>query len=498
MGAPVVLFSKPGRESGRSRGGAGRSGRLNLGTRGGAASRPGETALDTWTVAAAALFLLLFGLMSGRLEKSIITPPMAFTFFGLMLSPFITSYSDLHPRSETLKLLAELTLVLVLFTDASRIRIRSLRRQYNLPLRLLGVGLPLTVVTGTLAAWWLLPGLEVWEAAALAAILAPTDAALGQATVSNPAVPGRIRQTLNVESGLNDGLSLPLVLITLSVASAAQDNGTLSYWLMFAAKQVGLGPVAGAAVGFGGGWLILRAKQRGWMSHVFEYLSALGLAGLAYCGADLIGGNGLIAAFVCGLTLGNTAPGACTRLREFAEAEGQLLVLVTFLAFGAVMVTPSVEYCTWSGLAYAVLSLTLVRMLPVWLCLKGTGLRPMSWLFIGWFGPRGLASILYALLMFDSFPIQGMATVFSLVVLTVLLSVYAHGISAAPLARLYGARASDLRAAPGQEMPEELVIVDPLPVRLPYVGQAHHPPSGPAPEPGESANLSGPAARKGQ
>ncbi len=431
--------------------------------------------MDTWIVAAACLFLLLFGLISGRLEKTILTPPMAFVGFGLLISPFLAFKGDVHLGSEMLKLLAEITLVLVLFTDASRIRFASLKRQYNLPLRLLGVGLPLTVLTGFLAGWWLLPGLQLWEAAALAAILAPTDAALGLATISNPSVPGRIRQTLNVESGLNDGLSLPLVLITLSLASASQEAAGRAYWIMFAIKQVGLGPLAGVVVGWGGGWLMVRAMRRGWMSHVFQNLAALGLAGLSYCGAGLIGGNGLIAAFVCGLTLGNTAPGATRYLREFAESEGQLLVLVTFLAFGAVMVVPSMAYLSWRTLAYAALSLTLVRMIPVWLCLGGTGLRPTTRLFVGWFGPRGLASILYALLMFDQFKIGGMAELFSLVTITVLISVYAHGISAAPLARSYGAYMSAHASPPGQESPEEVVVVDPLPVRLPYSEQAHRP-----------------------
>ena len=429
--------------------------------------------MDTWTVAAAALFLLIFGLVSGRLEKSIITPPMAFTVFGLMLSPFIFQYTDIRLKGEVLKLLAEITLILVLFTDASRIRLSSLRKHYHLPLRLLGLGLPLTVLAGALAARWLLPGLELWEAAALAAILAPTDAALGQATVANPAVPERIRQALNVESGLNDGLALPLVLITLSLASASAQAGSWDYWLWFAGKQVVLGPLAGAAVGFGAGWLILRATRHGWMSQVFQDLSALGLSVLAYCAAELLGGNGLIAAFICGLTLGNTAPAVCTSLHEFAEAEGQLLVLITFLAFGAVMAVPALEGCSWRTLVYAGLSLTVVRMLPVCLSLLGAKLRPPTWLFIGWFGPRGLASILFALLMLDRFQLKGMGEIFSVVVVTVFFSVFAHGVSAAPLARAYAAKAASLPAPPGMDKPGEMVVVEPLPVRLPFQEQSH-------------------------
>ncbi|MCB2227193.1 MAG: cation:proton antiporter [Desulfarculaceae bacterium] len=433
--------------------------------------------MDTWIIAAACLFLLAFGLFSGRLEKTVITPPMAFVGFGLLISPFVAfEQGSIRLGGEMLKLLAEITLVLVLFTDASRIRFKSLRRQYNLPLRLLGIGLPLTVVTGFLAGWWLLPGLSLWEAAALAAILAPTDAALGQATIVNPTVPGRIRQTLNVESGLNDGLALPLVLITLSAASASQEASGGGYWLGFALRQVGLGTLAGVVVGWGGGRLIVGALEKKSMSHVFLGLAALGLAGLAYCGAELATGNGLIAAFVCGLTLGNTAPGAARYLREFAESEGQLLVLVTFLAFGAVMVEHSLPFFTWRSVAYAALSLTLVRMVPVWLCLSGTGLDPSSRLFVGWFGPRGLASILYALLMFDQFKIAGMSELFSLVIITVLVSVYAHGISAWPLAKAYGAYMSAKQGPPGRERPEEMVILDPIPVRLPYHEQAHRPP----------------------
>ncbi len=408
-----------------------------------------------------ALGILGFGLISRRVQTSVLTPPIVFVALGLVVSGIL----DLDVGESLVHTLAELTLVLVLFTDASRIDLKLLRRQHDLPVRLLALGMPLTVILGTLAAVWLFPEFTLWEAALLAAVLAPTDAALGQAVVSSPKVPVRIRQALNVESGLNDGIALPLVLVLMSTcASAVAGQGGASYWLQFAALQVTLGPLVGIAVGWVGGQLVEWGTRSRWMNHTFQHLSALGLALLAYAGAELIGGNGFIAAFVAGLTLGNTAKSICTRLVEFAEAEGQLLTLLVFLTFGATMVPGVFAHLSWQAVLYGVLSLTVLRMLPVAMSLLGVGLRGSTVLFLGWFGPRGIASILFGLLVVGRSVLVHREEIFLVVVVTVLFSVVAHGVTSYPGSVWYSRHAEGLH-----EHAEEHKDVAEMPVRIRHV-----------------------------
>ena len=277
------------------------------------------------TLAAIALFILAFGLISGRIQKSVISPPMVFVLFGLLVSNRVLGVIDLTAENEIIRTVAELTLVLVLFTDASRINLSNLRREHNIPVRLLSLGLPLCIVFGTLLAAIVFDYLSFLEGAILATILAPTDAALGQAVVSSPRVPVRIRQALNVESGLNDGIALPILLFFISVAGAAEQTETSGFWIRFAAMQLVLGPIVGIAVGFFGGKLVEQAGRTEWMSRTFQELAALGLSFLAYALAEMVNGNGFISAFCAGLTLGNTSRAVCTCLYEFAAAKGHTL-----------------------------------------------------------------------------------------------------------------------------------------------------------------------------
>lgn len=401
-----------------------------------------------------------YGLISGRLQTGIVTPPIAFAAFGLLIGQGGLHLADFQIDREIIHLLAEITLVLVLFSDAARIDLANLRRDHNLPIRMLAIGMPLTIAMGTVAALLIFPGVSVWEAALLAAILAPTDAALGQAVVSSSVVPVRIRQALNVESGLNDGIALPVVLLFASVASAAQDVHAASDWLIFGLKQVTLGPLAGAAVGIVGAKLIDRAAARRWMTESFEGLGVLAVAALAYLSADLIGGNGFIAAFIAGLCFGNTIKGECTFLFEFAETEGQFLTLVTFLIFGAAMLPMLYGNIDWPILIYALLSLTVIRMLPVAASLVGAGINPRTMFFLGWFGPRGLASILFALLILEKSDIPFRNEALLITIFTVAVSTVVHGVSAAPGARAYAAAAEKMGPC------EETKPVSEMPVRL--------------------------------
>ncbi|MBE9170550.1 cation:proton antiporter [Pleurocapsales cyanobacterium LEGE 06147] len=409
--------------------------------------------MTTETLAAIALFILAFGLISKPIEKSVITPPMVFTIFGLLLSPQLLGLLNVNIKSEIVLLFAEFTLILVLFTDVSRIHLKLLFQEYDLPLRLLGIGLPVMIILGTFGAnIFFQQELTIWEAAALATILAPTDAALGQAVVSSPRVPLCIRQSLNVESGLNDGICLPILLIFLSLATSqtAAAEAT-SYWLSFSAKQVILGPIVGIAVGYIGGWLLLVSSDRRWITESFRDLSVLGLSLLAYTLAEIIGGNGFISAFCAGLTLGNTA---------------RFLILLTFMIYGAIMVLPALPELTWQIVFYAIVSLLIVRSASVAISTIGMKLRGETLVFLGWFGPRGVASVLYGLLVLEETAIQGSSVIFTTMVITVLISIFAHGITAFLGANWYGDRIDQLEAKQ-PELPE-LKSVREMPVRLPW------------------------------
>ena len=412
--------------------------------------------MDVSLLAIIAFSIMAFGMISGRIEKTPISPPMIFVAMGLLLSPVALGWLHLELESELFQLLAELTLVLVLFTDASRIDLGLLWRQHDLTVRLLALGMPLTILLGGLAAFLILDQLSFWQMALLAAILTPTDAALGQAVISNKMVPLRIRQTLNAESGLNDGIALPVVVIMASCLGTSGLSEGTGYWTVFTLKQVILGPLAGVAVGYFGGRLVMLGQRSGWMNHSFQDLSAIGLSLAAYTLAELAGGNGFIAAFSAGLTLGNTARQVCRCLYEFAEAEGQLLTLLVFLTFGALMVPAALEQADAPTVLYALASLTVVRVVPVWLSLTGTGLRWDTRLFLGWFGPRGIASILFSLLVIDQAGLIAQP-LSPIVTLTVLFSILAHGMTAYPAALWYSRRTGQARQAaehtPVPEMP---------------------------------------------
>ena len=306
------------------------------------------------------------------------------------------------------------------------------------------IGHPLSIALGAAVALLLFTDLQFWEAALLAAILAPTDAALGQAVVTNRLVPVRIRQALNVESGLNDGIALPFVLIFAAFASAMHSGVDAAEWVAFGLKQVVFGPLAGVAVGYVGAKFVAACYRRQWMSESAEGMIALGLAFGAFALAEVIHGNGFIAAFVAGLTFGNTLQQKCQFLYEFAESEGQILILLTFAAFGAVMVPQAMSDITVPHVVFAVLALTVLRMLPVHLSLIGSGVKPVTSAFLGWFGPRGLASILFVLLILEEADVEHGSTLFSVVVLTVALSIVLHGATAGPAARAYGAMSDQM------------------------------------------------------
>jgi len=408
-----------------------------------------------------AAVVFAFGLVSRRLEGTILTAPIVFVAAGAILGPAGLGLVEFGIDDHAVLLLGEIALALVLFTDAARINLSVLRQNEALPLRLLGIGMPLTIALGTFVAALLITDLTFWEAAIVGTVLAPTDAALGQAVVSNPRVPIRVRQALNVEAGLNDGLSVPFLALFLTLAVAEEELQPASYWIRFALEQVGLGVFVGVGVGLAGGWLVRGASRRGWMIGSFRRLALLALALIAWALADQIGGNGFIAAFVGGLAVGPTVEGIGERLIYFTEAEGQLLNLSVFFIFG-VLVIGLIQPLSWEAALFALLSLTVIRMLPVAVSLAGTHLRSVSVLFAGWFGPRGLASIVLGLVVVGEAPLlAGRAEIELVVALTVLLSVLLHGVTAAPLSTAYGRRVEKMAA----DAPEKQGAVE-LPTRV--------------------------------
>lgn len=381
------------------------------------------------------LALLGFCVVSSRLTRRWLTTPLAWAAFGLASGSAGLGWLDFDPNAELVRLLAEATLVLLLFSDASQIPLVTLRKWVELPARLLGVGLPLTMAAGTAVAWALFDWSLV-ESAMVATILAPTDAALGHAVVSNAAVPARIRQALTVEAGLNDGIVLPGMFVLLALATADVDPDTS--WLRFWVAQVTLGPLAGLAIGASSGWLLAWSERREWSETSFVRIGSLCVAALCYLGAEEIGGNGFMAAWVGGLAFGTSAPQVSVHVHAFLEAEGKLLMLAVFLLVGCVFAGPALAGAEWNTYLFALLSLTVLRMVPVAISLVGSGTGLWSTVFLGWFGPRGLASLLFGLLIMEDQALESSRELFQVVVVTVLFSILLHGLTAGVGAERYG------------------------------------------------------------
>lgn len=376
-----------------------------------------------------------YTLIAKRLSATIVTAPMIFIALGAVFSVV-----DLDPSTDSrasLHLVAEIALVVLLFLDAAQIDPMALRARHLWPTRMLLIGLPLTVALGTVAGVFFLPGWPLVAVALVAAILAPTDAALGQAVTMNSNVPVRVRRALTVESGLNDGLALPAVLFFASMTAATTQSG--GEWILFGAKQILLGPLAGICVGALGGWALLLAKRHDTTSDIYEGIGALAIAGAAYLGAESIGGNGFIAAFVAGLFFGGIVKGACKFVYEFTESEGQLLAWASFFLIGAALVPDAIADLTWPIFALILISLLVVRPIAIWISLLGSDASPMTRLLFGWFGPRGLATALFALLVFESIPSVFGDQIINIAINAVWISALLHGITAAPLAKLYSA-----------------------------------------------------------
>jgi NhaP-type Na+/H+ or K+/H+ antiporter len=391
-----------------------------------------------WALPALAAIVLGFAAVSRRLEGTPVTAPMVFVGAGLVLGAKAAGIVDPIPSESTVKLLASATLAVVLFGDAARIDLRALREEYLLPARLLGIGLPLTILAGFGAALVLFGSLGWPEALVLAVVLAPTDAALGQSVVTLPSLPSRVRQGLNVESGLNDGLCVPLFGVALAIASTEAGLTGSHHALVVVVEEIGYGILTGAGAGALAAAVVLLAGRRGLVEPLWLQVVPAAASVLAYTTAAAVGGSGFIAAFVGGMVFGGLRHRVGGEVGYLLEELGALLGAATFVVFGGGLLEPSLGQVTWAVAGYAILSLTLVRMLPVAIAMLGTSARPPTIAFLGWFGPRGLASIVFAVLIVESSgTLPHESLLLTTIYATVGLSVLLHGLSAAPLARRY-------------------------------------------------------------
>jgi len=383
------------------------------------------------------LVILGYGLFSRLLGKYNISGPMVFTGVGILLSPLILGGKPIHVNAEAVQVIAEITLIIVLFSDAAALNLTQLQANWRLPTRLLFVALPITIVLAVLTGLWFFPEEETLYVVLLALILAPTDAALGKIVVSDERIPSTVRNTINVESGLNDGIVFPVLLTVLAMIASNSDTAQ-SGWMGYIAQQIFVGAVAGAFAGWAGATLMVKALKKGWMEHQYSNLAPIALAIFSFYFAEHFGGNGYIAAFFSGLFLGNTSEVLREHVEGFAESEGEFLIMVSFLVFGLVFIPMTIGYWDLKALAFALLSLTVLRMLPVALGFGFFKIDLATRLFYGWFGPRGIASILYILVIVGELgDIKGHEPVFAVASLTIFLSIILHGLSAQPLAVLY-------------------------------------------------------------
>ncbi len=391
-------------------------------------------------LAVIAAFVFLYSVVAGKLERTPISGAIVFIVFGFAFGPLGLGLVNLDVSAETLKTLVEITLALVLFIDAANADLGELRRSFKLPQRMLLIAFPLTIVFGFGVGLLFFSDLALIEVAILATILAPTDAALGKAVITNTSVPANIRECLNVESGLNDGLCVPVLFVFLALAAGPHSEAAHSgLAIELVAEEIGIGLIVGLGLTILGAWILRACTKRGWITEIWRQIPVGALAIACFAVAQSIGGSGFIAAFAGGLLFGALTKKHKHELLLAAEGTSETMGLITWVVFGAAVVGNVSLTFNWLAFVYAVLSLTVIRMVPVFISLSGTGINVTSKLFLGWFGPRGLASIVFGIIVLNE-RLPGGETLTLVVVYTVILSVVAHGLTANPLSAAFGPR----------------------------------------------------------
>lgn len=381
-----------------------------------------------------AIIVFLFSVIAGGLEKTIISGPMVFIAIGLALGNYGFQLIGSDATATDLRFLVDITLALVLFSDAAHANLNVVKKQLLYPSRMLLLGLPGTILLGLGVALVCFDTLTLLDAAILATMLAATDAALGKAVISDKSVPEPVREGLNVESGLNDGLCVPILLILLSIAAYGAEDVTAAHALTLVAEEIGIGLAVGLSFAFIGAKLLEYSAAKEWLSEVWVQLTVATIAIASFCVAQTLHGSGYIAAFSGGLLFGHLLSQHTHKLVLATEGIAELFAMLTWILFGATVVGLVFVALTWEVLIYSILSLTLVRMLPTYLCFIGTKVPTKERLFMGWFGPRGLASLVFAVLVIDA-KIENASFLAVIVSTTVLLSLISHGITAKPFSK---------------------------------------------------------------
>jgi NhaP-type Na+/H+ or K+/H+ antiporter len=387
-----------------------------------------------------AAFAFVYSLIASRLEQTPVNGAVVYVAAGMLFGPYLLGLVDLRVESEAVRELAEIALAICLFTDSSTANLRVVRRFEAIPMRLLLIGLPLTIAVGFGLAWLIFADLGIFEVALIAAMLAPTDAALGKAVVTNIAVPEPVRESLNLESGLNDGICVPMILFLIALASGSVAvSETVGLAVQLPLRAIGIGIAVGLSLAAVGGFTLRVSAKRGWVSGTWTQIPVIALALLCFASAQMLGGSGFIASFVGGLAFGTFKREHKQQFLVAAEGAADMVALIIWFTLGTIVVRLLLLDFSWQTLLYAILSLTVVRMLPVFVSLVGKGLQRDTILFVGWFGPRGLASIVFAVMVMDE-QLPGNETIVAVVAWTILLSIVLHGLTANPLSSIYGAR----------------------------------------------------------
>lgn len=389
-----------------------------------------------------AVLVLGYAVVSERVNRSYIAPALIFLLLGMGLGPFGLHLLDAGPGTEGYTVLAQLALAVILFNQAAKLRFDRIRVHGAVALRLLVFGIPLTVALGALTAVLLLPVLPWWEAVCLAAVVAPTEAALIDALLDNRRIPERVRHTLSVESGFYDGFALAILLTALALASEQADRSDANWaWFMFSTEFLSL--LAGGVVGLVGGFVVAWSRRRDWMSDTWAQLATLALAFVCFALGERIEASGFVAAFTGGLAFSFISRRKSDHdlPTQVSDATAQLLELLVFAMFGAFAVIDGWLRADWRVVLFSVLALFAVRIVAVLVSLVRTDLPMPDRLFIGWFGPRGIGTVVLGLLVVNRGEILNTELIGTVVVVTVTLSLLLHSLTLGPgISRLPSAR----------------------------------------------------------
>ena len=385
--------------------------------------------MGTDTAFVMTILVLGYAVVSGLVNRWYIAPALIFVGFGMALGPFGFGVIDAGAHTQSFTILAQLALTVILFNQAAMLDVRSVVRRGHLPFRLLAIGIPLSIILGTAVALLVMPVMPLWEAVCLATIVAPTEVALIDALLVDGRIPDRIRHAMSAESGCYDGFALAAMLAALALASEQADPDP-GRWTWFAVRVEGVSLVVGLGIGLIGGLVLVMSHEHGWMSDTWAQLATVALALVCFAVGERLHGSGFVTAFAGGLAYSMMVRRAGAQMpSQVTDAAGQLLELMVFAMFGSYAVFVGWRDADWRVVVFAVVALLVVRLAAVSAALIGSDLPARGRLFIGWFGPRGIGTLVLGLLMIERGEIQQSAFITQAVVVTVTISLVVHSLT---------------------------------------------------------------------